>query len=301
MSSNGTYCFLINGASNAFRAEDYFKKNAELLLDAFPDAEIIYVSRDDSIQKIAAEKAQIHGYVIACGGDGTVNQVANALIGTSAILGVIPLGSGNDFAKNIGLTYDIHHNIRILKENQVQNIDVIKSDWGYFLNTFGIGIDGLTNYYATKSRFKNGSIRYFVGGLKALLSVQPFEVALHIGNTASEVLQRRVWMVAVANGKTEGGKYTISPRSKITDGHAELIVVKDVSRLRLIIEFLKLSMGYSFNPKVIDEYKVHNRLKIAPEKTVKAHADGEQVEGFKEFNFQLLKGDLPVVISAQNI
>jgi diacylglycerol kinase (ATP) len=300
LSSDGTYCFIINSASNAFRAASYFRDNVETLLTDFPKAEIIYVQKNDSIHQIAAEKALIHRYVIACGGDGTVNRVANALVGTSAILGVIPLGSGNDFVKNIGLLKDVHHNIRILKENRVQNIDVIQSDWGCFLNTFGIGIDGLINYYAAKSRFKNGSMRYFVSGLKALCTERPFEVTIEFKKLTSGVIKRRVWMVAVANGKTEGGKYTISPGSSITDGKAELILVKDVGWLRLVLEFLKLSMGYSFNPKVTNVYSIEEGLKIIPAKTVKAHADGEQVKDYSEFNFRVLKNELPVVYNAQN-
>jgi YegS/Rv2252/BmrU family lipid kinase len=244
--------------------------------------------------EIAREKSVEHSHIIACGGDGTVNRVANGLIGSTCKLGVIPLGSGNDFAQSIGLSSNFDKNIQVLLQEDTIWVDAIRSEWGYFLNTFGIGVDGLTNYYASKSVFKSSFLRYFLGGLKALLKSGPVRAKISISGS-DEALEQRVWMIAVANGKSEGGRYKISPSSVNTDGVAELIAVKAVSRIRLIIEFLKLSFGFSFNRQIINEYSFTDAVTISTDCVLKSHADGEQVQESDHHEFEILPAALQII------
>ncbi|MEQ8525548.1 diacylglycerol kinase family protein [Gracilimonas sp.] len=296
MSNQHSYCFIINCASNANRAEAFFRSKEKFLTGKFLNTEFIYISEGDSIVDIVKEKAQEYSHIIACGGDGTVNRVANGLVGSECILGVIPLGSGNDFAQSIGLGKDFEKNVNTLLKGKVVRTDLVKSNWGFFLNTFGIGVDGLTNYYASKSRFKSGFMRYFLGGLTALLTSKPVRTKISIPDQNIEV-ELSVWMVAVANGKSEGGRYIISPSSVNHDGKVELILVRAVSRLRLIIEFLKLSFGFSFKKNVIIEFSMTSAAKIKTYKKLKSHADGEQVSESADFFFEVYKGELPVIIA----
>lgn len=258
--------------------------------------EFVYISENDSIIDVVKNKALEHSHIIACGGDGTVNRVANALVGSECILGVIPLGSGNDFAQSIGLVKDFEKNIDTLLQGKVVRIDLIKSNWGYFINTFGIGVDGLTNYYASKSRFRSGFMRYFLGGLTALLSSKPVRTKISIPDQNIET-EQPIWMVALANGKSEGGRYIISPSSVNHDGKVELIVVKSVSRLRLISEFLKLSLGFSFKKNVVSEFTISSAVKIRTSRKLKSHADGEQVPESADFFFEVCKAELPVIVA----
>lgn len=298
MNQDLTYCFLINSASNAHRAESFFKERESELAELFHGAEFIYIGTDDSIEDLARLKAKTFTHVIACGGDGTVNRAANGVIGSTATLGVIPIGSGNDFAQNIGLDCSFSQAIEVLKKNHTVPIDAIKTEWGYFVNTYGIGVDGLTNYYSSQSHFKSGTARYFWGGLKALMLSKPFQLDLSIQEHSSPI-KKEVWMVAVANGKTEGGKYVISPGSVNYDGLVEVVIVEKVSRMRLFIEFLKLSFGYSFKDGVIDQYTTKKGCNIKSDRNLRAHADGEQVSGFRSWNFEVLPGALPVVIHSE--
>ncbi|WP_428236893.1 diacylglycerol/lipid kinase family protein [Gracilimonas sp.] len=297
MSNDPSYCFIINCASNAFRAEAFFRSKEAELEDKFPGTSFIYVRKDDSIAEIAREKSAEHSHVIACGGDGTVNRVANGLIGRDSKLGVIPIGSGNDFAQSIGLSKDFDKNIQVLIQQETKQVDAIKSEWGYFINTTGIGVDGLTNYYASKSGFKSGFLRYFLGGLKALSMSEPFKAKISISGL-NDAIEQQVWMVAVANGKSEGGKYQISPSSINSDGKVELIVVKAVSRMRLILEFLKLSFGFSFNKKIVDEYLFTDTVTISTDRVLKSHADGEQVPKTDHYVFEVLPGALEVIVAS---
>lgn len=297
MNVKPTYCFLINCSSNVSHAGVFFKRKEQELKRKLPGSNFIYIQKEDSIPEIAKRESSIYSHIVACGGDGTVNKTANGIIGTSAILGVLPLGSGNDFAQNIGLTLDFDTDLKLLIRDHITNIDVIESGCGYFLNTFGIGVDGLTNYYAAKSRFNKGSLRYFSGGLRALWSSESFPVTVGDLSDYKGIKEQKVWMVAIANGKTEGGKYTISPDSVNNDGQIELILVKDVSRMRLFIEFIKLSVGLSFNDDVVDIQSSTDGFQIDLKNSkIKAHADGEQQGLISGLNhFRLSKAALPVV------
>lgn len=296
MISERTYCFLINCASNSFKAESLFKQKEQELSKRFPDSEFIYIRKGDSIRDIARNKAAFYTHIVACGGDGTVSQTANGLMNTNATMGVIPMGSGNDFAQNIGLTLNgsFEDHVIALEKNKVTSIDLIEGEWGYVINSFGLGVDGLTNYYSNLSGLKNGSARYFWAALKALILAKPFELTLVL-KEQDLLLKEKVWMIAIANGRTEGGKYIISPNSLNNDGLVELIVVKSISRLRLLYEFIKLSLGYPFYSNVVHELKADKMFTIKTEHPVKAHADGEQVSGPVSFDFKLCIGGLKVV------
>ncbi|HET8865811.1 MAG TPA: hypothetical protein VFM80_08930, partial [Gracilimonas sp.] len=206
----------------------------------------------------------------------------------------LPFGSGNDFAQNIGLNRDFDSSVKVLQQNSITEIDAVENESGVFINTFGIGIDGLTNFYASNSKFKTGSLRYFFGGLKALMVSKPFEASIYIPEL-KVFIRRKIWMVVVANGKTEGGRYTISPSSNNYDGELEIVVVKSVPRLRILIEFLKLSFGFPFKKSIIESYKVTEECKIETAYKVRAHSDGEQIFGNKTYSFKLLTSSLPVV------
>ncbi|MDR9419049.1 diacylglycerol/lipid kinase family protein [Gracilimonas sp.] len=299
MNRNRTYCFLINCSSNAGRSEELFRSKEAFINSNLAHVEFIYIDEEDSISEIAAAKAKEYSHIVACGGDGTVNQVANGIIETDSVMGVLPLGSGNDFAQNIGLNHNFEQNFDTLLNNFTTNIDSVQSEWGYFVNTFGIGVDGLTNFYSSKSRIKNGKYKYFFGGLKALLLAKPFNARIKIPEL-KRTLDQKIWMVTIANGKTEGGKYKISPGSINNDGEVEIIMVRNISRIELLIEFIKLSLGYSFRTDVVKVLSTSLGCSVNTEFKTKAHADGEQAGDKTSYNFKVSKSALSVVVNPDN-
>ncbi|SMO37055.1 diacylglycerol/lipid kinase family protein [Gracilimonas mengyeensis] len=294
MSRKSTYCFIINGASNAERAVDAFRKYEAEIIKEVPDAHIVYVKKGESIKEQAREMAQKFSHIIACGGDGTVHLVANGMMDSEAVLGVIPIGSGNDFARQLGLNGSVKQAIETLFTGKLKTVDVIQFDDNYVLNTLGFGVDGLTNYYANRSKLKTGALRYFHGGLKALFRARPFEIALEF-DEMDTVIHQRSWMVTLANGNREGGRYVISPRSRNDDGILEVLVVKDIAKWRLFYEFIKLSVGIAFNPDVVDTYSIQTGGALKSSRRVKTHADGEQIAAKNICTFHLLKSKISVI------
>ncbi len=270
------------------------EKKIEELLD---DCEILYISDPSVLQAEAEKAAELSEVVVACGGDGTIQSIARGLYGTDAKMGVIPIGSGNDFAKSVGLKLkqSMEYYLGIIKNNGVKNIDVPTINNRIFINTVGIGFDGLTNYYASQFTGLTGIARYTIAGIKAFFAAKPFAIK---GAVDRKSLHQKVWLVAIANGATEGGKYTISPESLNDDGKLELVIVPAYSRLKLGLAFIMLSLRkpLSNSYSTIIPFKT---AKISLEANQHIHLDGEVGVSANTYVVKLKTEKLKVISNQQ--
>lgn len=287
-----SFCFIINVSADKGKAGALFWENIDFIKATFPESHFIYIKEGDVIEEHARLAANRYKYVVAVGGDGTVQQVTRGLLGSETSLGVLPLGSGNDFAKSLGLKLRFESDVEVLAGKNTNFVDVIKTNKGLFLNTFGMGIDGLTNYYASTSSLATASMRYFISALKALLGSEAFNYKCKIDG---ETITGTSRMIVVANGSVEGGKYEISPDSDISDGICEVVIVQNISIIRLVIEFLKLSLGIPFSNAVAIKKRCSSSLSITLDRAVHAHADGEIVMPADTFSFSVQKHAIPVI------
>ncbi|XWN36692.1 MAG: diacylglycerol kinase family protein [Balneola sp.] len=292
------YTLLVNCKSNSSRAENFIRLSEDIIHKKLPDCEIKYISLPEQLLKEASRSAQSSSVVIACGGDGTAQSVARGLFGLDALMGLIPIGSGNDFAKSIGLKtkQSIEYYLDIIIKQQVIPVDLPVINDHIFINTAGIGFDGLTNYYASKFSFLRGMMKYTLAGLKAFLTAKPITIT---GIINDSVMKKQVWMAAVANGAVEGGKYLISPASVNSDGILELIIVPAYSRLKLALAFILLSIGKSLSS---------NYSRVIPLKTATLkisdlhhiHLDGENAAASSEYKISISSTKLKVIGSAKS-
>jgi YegS/Rv2252/BmrU family lipid kinase len=257
------------------------------------NCEIIYVSEPEELVSISIEAAKRSSVVVACGGDGTAQSVAQGIHGSKALMGLIPVGSGNDFAKSIGLKtkQNIEYYLNVLLKRELLQVDMPKINEQIFVNTAGIGFDGLTNYYASQFRFLKGMMKYTVAGLKAFLTARPFLIN---GVIDDEKLSKKVWLVAVANGAIEGGKYVISPASKNSDGILDLVIVPAYSRIKLGIAFIILSFGKTL-PDSFSEVCSFKKASLNIQKKHFIHLDGEVGTSSSQYQIELKNEPLNVI------
>ncbi|MDX1641912.1 MAG: diacylglycerol kinase family protein, partial [Balneolaceae bacterium] len=169
---NTRISFIINPAANRQRSVrniDWLRCEASKL---WKNYEIVIAKENDSLSHIAKIKSTHFDVVVACGGDGTVSQIVNGLANTDTALGVLPIGSGNDFVKTLGLNKPLSKCLQILYENHTAEIDLIRYEGdvdGWCANTIGIGIDGWANYYAHRISWIKGKVTYYLGAIKAIL------------------------------------------------------------------------------------------------------------------------------------
>ena len=203
------YLFIHNPAANRYRSGSYFKRVVALAKQEIEHCEFVVSKDKHDIRKIVRKEASNYDIIVACGGDGTVRKTAIATLDFDVSLGIIPLGSGNDFTKSLNIPSDLKRALLLLKSEKVADIDVGYCNDIPFMNSLGFGFDGLTNEYASKSKISNGTLRYIFAALKANKnrSISNAEILFRDHQNIS----KPVIMITAANGRVEGGNFCIAP------------------------------------------------------------------------------------------
>lgn len=244
--------------------------------------------------------------VIAMGGDGTVHEVMNGLMQVPAekrpVMGVVPIGSGNDFAYSIGITqkssYALAH---ALKAENVQPVDIglMTDEHGrreYFDNTLGIGFDAVVTIRSHKLPIVKGFLMYLTAVIQTIvLNHNPASIKVE---TEAETWDDKLLMFTLCNGPREGGGFMLSPDSKNNDGVMESVAVTKVSRatmFRLVPEFMK-GTHMRFKQIRMGQFK---RITLTSDLPLYIHADGEIFTSFgsnlKKVSFEIIPQALKVV------
>jgi len=235
-----------------------------------------------------AHQAGLQGYdlVIAVGGDGTVHEVINGLMrlpaGKRPKFGVVPLGSGNDFAHAAGVESSPDLALKQALTGKPRKIDigVIEDEHGrkeYWDNSVNIGFGGSVNIYSHSHPRLRGFLMYLVAVLEVMVSrydVLPMQIVSDGKKWEDELM-----MLAVCNGPREGRGFITAPGASIDDGFLNFTAVQRVSRpmmFRLIPEFMRGSQG---NFRQVRMGKV-KKMEIRSSESLTLHTDGETWAGF---------------------
>jgi diacylglycerol kinase (ATP) len=180
------------------------------------------------IRPLAAASAKAGAWaVVAVGGDGTLNQVAQALQGTRCRLGLIPAGTGNGYARALGLPLDVRGACAVIALGRVARLDFAAADAGRgYANMLGIGYDAWIASSANRLRWMNrfsGFLRYLVAGIQCLPRLRAQELRLTLDKGV--VVQGRFLLVAAANSPQYGFGCTIAPGARMDDGMLDVVCV----------------------------------------------------------------------------
>src|SRR5437868_5614293 len=155
--------------------------------------------------------------IVAVGGDGTCSRIADALIRSNSLcrLAVVPAGTGNDFAKTLGLEkYDAQQVAELVKRGDETRIDVGWADGHYFLNSCGFGFDASVLEASNKVRWLKGDAVYIYAALRQLFSYRGIDVR---ASGAPGVTHGSMLMVTASNGRSLGGAFQIAPKASVLD------------------------------------------------------------------------------------
>ncbi|RKN86438.1 diacylglycerol/lipid kinase family protein [Paenibacillus ginsengarvi] len=217
--------------------------------------------------------------IVAVGGDGTVHEVANGLIGTPVAIGFIPAGSGNDFARSLGIPAKWQEALERVLLLQRTRIDAGAVNGRIFAISSGIGFDGDVAYYTNRSwykrwlnRFGLGSLSYVVTVLRLLITYKPSDIELDIDGNRS--VHRGVWLIAIANMPYYGGGMKICPEARHNDGILHMCLVANIGRLELLRFFPRVYRGtHTTHPSVT--MLAGSRIRIEASVPMTIHTDGE--------------------------
>ena len=235
-----------------------------------------------------ARQAGEQGYdlVAAVGGDGTVHEVVNGLMQVPEkkrpALGIIPLGSGNDFAHILGIPVNPAEALRSALTGGPHPLDValVRDQNGraeYFNNTLGIGFDGVVTIRSRKITRIHGFLMYLVAVVQTIiLNFKPMN--LHV-ETESETWDLPTLMLTLGNGPREGGGFLVTPEARLDDGILHYATIRKISRLmmfRLIPEVMKGTHG-RFKAVRMGTCR---KMAVTSDQPLYIHADGEIYAGF---------------------
>lgn len=263
----------------------------------------VYPTHATELARQAAEQ----GYerVIALGGDGTAHEVVNGLMQVPAemrpILGVVPIGSGNDFAHAIGVPKAADRALAhaLTKPPGPIDIGLMTDENGrreYFDNTLGIGFDAVVTIRSHKLPFLRGFLMYLVAVLQTIISNHR-PALMQIDVDGESIAQSNI-MLTVCNGPRQGGGFVVAPEAKNDDGILNFAMIGRCSRmtmLRILPEVMKGTHGKF--PQVT--LGTTRRLSLTSDLPLYIHADGEVYTSFgsnlRQVHFELLPHALQVV------
>lgn len=171
--------------------------------------------------------------IVCLGGDGTCGNVANAILHSNASVrfGVIPGGTGNDFAKTLGVTSTPLDEIaRLASEPSDDRIDVGRVDDRFFLNSCGFGFDVAVVQGLARARWLKGNGVYVYTALRQLLGFRGLNIAIR--SLAADHERSLYMMLVIANAPHFGGTFVIAPAADVTDGELDAVLVLDASSIR---------------------------------------------------------------------
>lgn len=235
--------------------------------------EIVASERKEDLDAIV-DRAEHDGVdvIFAVGGDGTVHETAKRLIGRRPALGVVPTGSGNGFARHIGLPMQPHASIVSCARQRIVTIDTARVNGVPFLNAMGIGFDAtIADAFARAGT--RGLRTYVRVGLREFrrYRAEEYEIAID-----GETVTRTAAIVAVANATQYGNNARIAPNASLQDGLLDVVVISDVSLLRAAMLIPALFRGTLHrSPHVLTRRVRHVEIRRRAEGP--AHLDGEPV------------------------
>jgi diacylglycerol kinase (ATP) len=293
--SQSSICFLLNPAAG--------RKDPELLLRSIQKEaearwityEVATIQPEDSVADLAKQKSDQFDIVVACGGDGTVNSVVNGLAETKATLGVLPIGTGNDFAKAIQVNGSLIHSFDILESKKALPLDLIQYSGdaeGWCANTLGMGLDGLANYYSKSYKWLTGPIVYVIGAIKAAWNFRGSNVELTVDG---KIMKKEMVMMTACNGKWEGGKFYLAPDADLRDGFINFITIGKISFPRILFYLPFFRWGPKKWMKELNSELVRH-IEVRTAQPFAVHADGEHIgSDIKSLNVRIVPGTLNVI------
>lgn len=186
--------------------------------------------------------------IIACGGDGTINEIARFLVHTQIFLGVIPLGSGNGLARHLKIPLKIKKALEVIKKQNKINIDVGSVNKHFFICNIGVSFDAqfITEYQNISFR---GIFAYFKATLRAFKKYKKTKYFISTDNFKREV---NPFLLMICNTNQFGYNFSLTQKTKITDGKFELIIFKSKSVFDLLKLLVALITSLKLSKKVLE-------------------------------------------------
>jgi diacylglycerol kinase (ATP) len=290
MHKTGKILFIVNPISGGNEKKDWetaireFFSNSDYNIEFYiQNGENDRFSIQHHIERFNPDK------VVAIGGDGTVKMVAEIIMETTIVLGIIPAGSANGLAKELGIPVDVNEAVKIIIDGRQARVDAIKineEELCFHLSDVGLNALLVKYFEASKTR---GMWGYGRSLFKMLWNKKKMRVSIE---TDDKTVKREAYMVALANAEKYGTGAVINPDGDVADGTFEIVVVRKIN----VIEIFKAVTAHkNFNPKKIEVFRTRN-VKLSFQQRVPFQVDGEYMGKIASLHARILPGIVNVML-----
>ena len=274
---------ILNPSSGRERGPDAIEVVSTALRRVYSDVEMSVTTGDGDAERAAAVAVDdgCEALFIA-GGDGTLNEAMNGLASAGALdriaVGVIPFGTGNDFAAALGIPIETEKALDVLLERRELRVDLGEVNGRVFVNTSGGGFIAEVSVAVTPQlKTIAGRLAYLIGGAQALMEFEPVGVTI-VMEPGGRRLERDAYTFAVCNSRLIGGGRLIAPEAVIDDGLLDVCLIEAMSAVEFVALARKVADGeHTADPRVF--YTQAAAVRIDMNREVKVNTDGEVFTG----------------------
>lgn len=290
MHNSGKILFVVNPIAGGKEKRDWETAIREFFKDSTYSIEFfIQTGKNDKpsiqhyIERFGPDK------VVAIGGDGTVKMVAEMVKETTMILGIVPAGSANGLAKELGIPVDVNEAIKIIltgKEGKIDAIKINEEELCFHLSDIGLNALLVKYFEASDTRGMWGYARSL---FRMLWNKRKMRVTIQ---TDDKLIKRKAYMVALANAEMYGTGAVINPDGDVADGAFEIVVVR---KINLIEIFKAVTARRGFNPKRIEVFRTKN-VQLTLQQKAPFQVDGEYLGKIASLKARILPGIVNVML-----
>jgi diacylglycerol kinase (ATP) len=263
--------FLLNPTSGVPPVNFIVSKELELRKSQLSFCKSLTKEDTESLIKQNFNKYEVF---VAAGGDGTVHTVASELVGSDKILGVLPIGSGNGFAKEFGFKMNVRSLLSDIKKAESMNIDVIEINDKLCLNVAGIGLDSFVAHSFNNLKLR-GFLPYVWLTFKTFLALRPFHVTIKFGGEV--IVSEKLFVLTIANTRQFGNNAFIAPEARPNDGIIDIVIIKPFPKILGTLFIIRLFTKRITRSKYVSHFKTDKEIVIETDET-RFHIDGEPFE-----------------------
>ena len=265
------YYFIVNPASGRGKGLGIGRELEERLQYLDLDFRLVYTKAPGHAIELARKAVESFECIVAVGGDGTLNEVVNGLGESGAYLGLLPVGSGNDFARAVSLETKLDRALHTLLRGEVRRIDLGKANGRYFHNGLGIGFDAHVVHNSLRVKRLRGNAIYLYSVLRTLFKYRPIPLRIEYNN---QTHTSDYFMVTVGNGTSLGGGFRLTPDARLDDGLFDVCLINNMPMPSVLRNLIKVYSGkHKEDPRV--KIVRSEGLKIRSEEPFAVHVDGE--------------------------
>lgn len=288
--------FIINPISGSKETQSAKRKLPKLIMQTLDSAQwlpnIMFTERPGHATELAHQFARM-GFdaVVAVGGDGTVNEVAQGLRGTQTALGILPMGSGNGFARHLNIPIRPNKALEMLNHSEPISVDYGLANGRLFVSTCGTGFDAVVADHFAGSN-KRGFATYFQNVLKEVFSYQP--QTYHLVGDGLDVTHK-AFLITFANANQFGYEALIAPKASVQDGLMDIMLMSSHAVLGSASLALRLFAGSIDDSHFMDTIRA-KEVTLERESQAPFHIDGDPVEMEKDIHIKIIPDGLRVLV-----